>query len=432
MNLPHFIAKRISISGHRTFTSVIVRIAVAAIALSLAVMIISSAIITGFKNEITEKVIAFWGDIHINDAGINRTFEEIPINDYRQIAEEIEQLKGLEFVEDRYLLGMRLGGIQRNASTKGGVKSVQCTVMIQGLIRTRKDFNGIILKGIGDDFDWSRLNRFIVEGEAFTPGDSIDDGLLLSKSMANKMELKTGDPVIISFIKDQNHLRRRFTVKGIFNTGLEEYDSKMGLADIRKVREVMGWKEHQAGSIEVVLDHPHDAEFFTEYIYYDVLPGHLFAMSIRQKFPSIFEWLKLQEINEKIILALMVVVGIINMLTVLMILILERSRMIGILKALGSTNGLIRKIFLYNACYIIVLGMLLGNFLGLAFCYFQKKYQWITLDEASYYLSVAPVEVNFVFLGFLNLATFLLILSVMIIPTWLISYIHPVKVLRFE
>ncbi len=432
MNVSHFIAKRISFSGHKSFTGIIVRIAILAIALSLAVMIISSAIITGFKNEISDKVIAFWGDIHINDAGINRTFEQLPISDYREIAKEMEAIQGLQYLEDRSIFGIPLSFLPQKYKTTGGVSSAQGTVMVPGLIRTRKYFNGIILKGIGDDFDWERMKRFIVEGTILNLADTISDGILLSRAVAEKLEITVGENVIVSFIKDKNHIRRRFTIQGIYNTGLEEYDSKLAIADIRKVREVIGWYDDQAGSIELVLDRSKDAELISDYIYYDLLPDHLYAMSIQQKFPNIFEWLKLQEINERIILGLMIIVGIINMLTVLFILILERSRMIGVLKALGAGNQLVRRVFLYNAGYMITFGLLIGNILGLGFCYLQKKYEIITLDEKSYYLSVAPVELDWIFLGVLNIATFLIILGVMIIPTVLIAYIHPVKVLRFE
>ena len=194
----------------------------------------------------------------------------------------------------------------------------------------------------------------------------------------------------------------------------------------------MGWSPDQVGNIEILIEHQEDLDVLSDYIYYEELPAHLFSSTIRQKLPSIFEWLKLQDINEQIIMALMVVVGIINMITVLLILILERSRMIGILKAIGATNWAIRKIFLYNAGYMIIFGLLIGNIIGIVFCWLQKTFSFITLDEESYYLSVAPIDMDFSSIFLINVGSFFVILVIMLLPTLLISWISPIKVLRFQ
>jgi lipoprotein-releasing system permease protein len=433
MNLEHFIAKKISFGSKKSFTSIIVKIAIAAIALSLAIMIVTNAIITGFSNQISEKIIAFWGDIHITDSNINRTFEQVPIKDAYNLMAQLDTIDNLEYEDTDKILGVPIESRRSFYNTKGGVRSVQGTIITPGLLRTKKYFNGILLKGVGPEFDWERLNKYIIDGNKITFEDSIASrDILISKSTSEKLELTTGDRVNISFIKNQKHIKRAFKVCGIYNTGLEEYDSKIAIIDISFLRGILGWNDDEVGNIEVLVDNIDDVDIISEYIYFDVIPPNLYATTIQQKFPNIFEWLKLQEINENIILALMIVVGIINMLSVLLILILERSKMVGVLKALGASNWSIRKIFLYNAGYIIFFGLLLGNVFGLLFCYLQKNYGLISLDEKSYYLAVAPIDLHFLPWLLINIGTFVITLFVMIVPTILASYITPIKVLRFE
>lgn len=236
----------------------------------------------------------------------------------------------------------------------------------------------------------------------------------------------------MSFMKDQKHRKRSFVISGIYNTGLEEYDSKIAIVDIRKIQQLFGWSEDQVGVIEVLIDEKEDLEVLSEYIYYDILPSNLYAEPITQKFPNIFQWLDLQDFNERIVLWLMIIVGVINMITVLIILILERTRMIGVLKALGMKSWSIRKIFIYNAGFIILMGLVVGNFLGIGICLAQKYFGFITLDEKSYYLSVAPIEFNIPLLVIINISIIVIILIVMIVPTLIIDRISPIKVLRFE
>ncbi|NNF35591.1 MAG: ABC transporter permease [Saprospiraceae bacterium] len=433
MNLEHFIAKRISFSGRKSFTGIIVMIAIAAIALSLSIMIITSAIITGFKKEISEKIVSFWGDIHINDSNINRSFEQIPIDDARDLIVSLDSIKYVEYEDDKRILGVPIKGQRVMNKTKGGIRSVQGTIMAPGLMRTREDYNGIILKGIGEDFDWDRLESSIIEGKRIEfPESASSDDILVSKYTASRMKLSVGDRVLVSFIKDRDHIKRRFEVSGIYNTGLEEYDSKVAMVDISEIRSILGWSDDQVGNIEILVDNQEDLDILSEYIYYEELPAHLFSSTIRQKLPGIFEWLKLQDINEQIIMALMVIVGIINMITVLLILILERSKMIGILKAVGATNWSVRKIFLYNSGYIVFFGLVIGNVIGLLFCFLQERFSFITLDEESYYLAVAPIDLNIISILLINVGSFVVILSIMLLPTLLISWISPIKVLRFE
>ncbi|MBK8628139.1 MAG: ABC transporter permease [Saprospiraceae bacterium] len=405
----------------------------AAIAVSLTVMILTTAIISGFKKEITDKIFGFWGHINITDSNINRNFELSAINKDDTYYNEIQEIKQIEYQSDAKILGFPLEGKVIDKVTNGGVKGVHPYIQLAALLSTKENFHGVLLKAVGQDYDWQRMQKFIIDGTKINyQKDSVSNDLLISKNIANKLNIKTGDKVVLSFIRDNVQIKKRFEVCGIYNTGLEEYDKRFGIVDLAKIQDILGWPSSDVQGMEVVLDDVKDMDVISEYIYYEVLPQKYYAETIRSKFPSIFEWLNLQDINEKIIIQLMVLVAIINMITVLLILILERTQMIGILKSLGMNNGSIRKIFIYNAGYIIFFGLLFGNILGISIAWLQKHFQFIQLDEANYYLSTAPIAINGWTILWLNVATLIVTLLFLIIPTMLVSRITPVKALRFE
>lgn len=432
MNLSHFIARRIAFSKSKSFTKVIVRIAIAAIALSLATMLITTLIISGFKKEISSKVFGFWGHIHITDTNINRTFEQVPISKSEPYIEEIEEIEWLNYQVPVNLLGYELIGKYKAKRTNGGVAHVQPFTWVAGIISTKKEFGAIQLKGVDEKFDWDYLPNFLIEGEELSFDDDDDSGLIVSKVTAKALQLKVGQRVQFSTIRDNDQLKRAFVIKGIYNTGLEEYDKRFAIADLRKTQDMLGWGSDDVSGVEVFLEDIEDLDITNEYIYNDILPARLYSETIRTKFPSIFEWLKLQDINEDLLLWLMLVVAIINMITALLILILERTHMIGLLKALGSTNWQIRKIFVFNAAYIIFFGLILGNILGLGICFIQDQTHFITLDEASYYLSYAPVQFNWGAVFLINLFCFFITVIFLILPTYIVTGIDPIKTLRFE
>ena len=240
------------------------------------------------------------------------------------------------------------------------------------------------------------------------------------------------DWAIIHFVEKGEQLKRRFKVSGVYRTGLEEYDRKFALVDIRQIQRLLGWEESQVSGFEVFIDDIDDLQPINEYIYFEELPADLYAETIREKLPEIFDWLDLQDINEVVILSLMIIVAIINMVTALMILILERTNMIGILKALGTANWGIRKIFLYYAAYIVILGLFWGNLIGIGLCLLQDRFEFITLSEENYYLSTAPIDLNFWPILLLNLGTLAITLFFLIIPSYLVTSISPVKAIRFK
>ncbi|MBI5915612.1 MAG: ABC transporter permease [Bacteroidetes bacterium] len=433
MNLPFFIAKKVALTNRRSFSGLIVRIAIVAVALSLSVMIVATAVISGFKNQIGEKIFGFWGHIHITSTQINRsTGESVPVSIRQPFYPSIDTIRSIAFTETPTFFGVEMPW-QVERKTKGGIRHIQTFALKPGIIKTKKEIEGIILKGIGKDFDWSFFDRFLVDGEKLAlPDTAASNGIILSKQTADRLELKVGDGFIFHFVQDGDALRRKFTVTGIYKTGLEEYDRKFALVDLRKVQEMLNWQPDQVGGFEVSVEHLQDMEILSDYIYMEELPSELYCESIRQKYPAIFEWLALQDINEIVILVLMLVVGLINMVTALMILILERTNMVGTLKALGQTDWGIRKVFLYHAGYIILLGLFWGNLAGIAFCYLQKRFGLVQLSEENYYLSVAPIEINVFSILILNVIALAVIMLFLIFPSWLVTRISPVKAIRFK
>ena len=433
MNIEHFIAKRIAVTNTGSFTKVIIRIAMAAIAVSLTVMILTTAIISGFKQEISDKIFGFWGHFHVTDSNINRNFELIPISKDEKFYDAIRDIKQLEYQAEAKILGFALKDKVVDKKTYSGVKGVHPYIILPGLLSSKRNFHGVLLKGVDEAYDWTKMESFIKDGKRITYlPDSSSADILVSKNIADKMLISTGDKVVLSFIRDNQQIKKRFQVCGIYNTGLEEYDKRFGIVDIKKLQEILGWNVNEVQGMEVVLNDVRDLDVISEYVYYEILPQQLYAESIRSKFPSIFEWLSLQDINETIILQLMVLVAIINMITVLLILILERTQMIGILKSLGMNNWQVRKIFIYNAGYIIFYGLIIGNILGLGIALLQKHFNFIKLDEANYYLDTAPIEINWMALILLNVGTFVVTLITLVLPTMLITRITPVKALRFD
>ncbi|MCW5921509.1 MAG: ABC transporter permease [Saprospiraceae bacterium] len=431
MNLPFFIARRIAFSGENNFSRVIIRIAQAAVALSVAVMIAATALIAGFKHEISRKIFEFWGHIHISDTAYSLSFEPVPIERDQDFYPSLDTVRSIDYFEEAQVWGMPTGREVEKRS-RGGIRHIQAFAHKPGIIRTKTAMEGIILKGIGQDFDWNNLMPYLQEGQPIALGDTVSRDIIISRQTADRLQVGVGDRFIVHFVKGGEQLRRRFQICGIYKTGLEEYDRKFAICDIRQTQELLGWTEGQVAGFEIWLDDLRDLDLYNEYIYSEVLPPDLLCVSIRSKFPAIFEWLQLQDLNEVVILGLMLAVAIINMVTALLVLVLERTTMIGVLKALGETNRRIRRIFLYYAAVITLTGMFWGNLLGLGFCYLQEKFRFITLNEADYYLSYAPVKINWLAVLGVNVGTLAVTLLFLILPSFLVSKIAPVKAIQFK
>jgi len=396
-----------------------------AVAISLCVMIVTTALVHGFKREISEKVYGFWGHINITDIRADNSYEALPVLRDSVLVHTLENIAEVEV--DYGVPG------KSSVTSRAGVKHVQTVARIPAIITIGGSMEGVVIKGLGTDFDWRTLERFIVKGEILDlDSQESNSELIISEYTANRLELNTKDRIILYFLKNDRQIQRRFTVKGIYRTGLEDYDQKFAMAPISIVQELLGWTNQQVGAYEVFIEDVEDVELINDYIYLEELPADLYSQTIRSKFPAIFEWLELQDVNQVVILGLTLIVAIINMISILLILILERTRMIGLFKALGSRTWHIQKIFLYHAGMIIVRGMLLGNILGLSLCLIQQKFKVITLNEQDYYLSHAPVDINLVYILGINAVALFVIMVFLIVPSLLIARIDPVKTIQFR
>ena len=405
MNLEYFVARRIAQSKGKSFSRFIVRLAIIAIALSLAVMIITTAIVTGFKKEISEKMFGFWGHIHINHLEANRSYQEVPVNKQQNFYPSIDTLKE--------------------------IRHIQVFAKKAGIIKTDTEMEGIVLKGIGSDFDWRFFERYLVAGSAFSLSDtSISKYILISQATASRLNFKVGDDVVVYFSQKPTRVRK-FEVGGVYKTGLEEFDRMFALVDIGHIQKLNNWARNQVGGFEIFIHDVNQLDEIGDFIYYSVLDPSLYAQTIKEMQPAIFDWLGLQDINTQFILRLMVLVAAINMITALLILILERTNMIGILKALGAKSWSIRKIFLYNAAYIIGIGLFWGNVLGIGLCLIQQYFHLIKLPEASYYISVAPINLDMFFILGLNVGTLIICLLLLLLPSYLVTRINPIKAIRW-
>ncbi len=424
MSYEPWIARRLMASGGGGFTRVILWVAIGAVGLSVGVMIISLALMSGFKQEITKKMFGFWGHIHISDPRSIRSYEALPFDYDKALVESISDIRQVEFEQKEY------EAPTRKLISKAGVKHVQAYIYLPGIITHDEQMEGIILKGIGKDYDWNNINQY---RQSSTPWSSLGtEDIIISHITANRLLLKEEDKFIVHFVREGNQLQRRFTVKGIYKTGLEENDARFALASIDRVRDILGWAPNQISGLEIAIENIDDLGLITEYIYQKEIPGHLYAENIREKFPSLFEWLELQDINTIVIIGLMLAVAIINMITALLILILERTQMIGILKSIGARDASIRQVFLWFAIFITIGGILIGNILGLGLAWLQHRFKFIRLDEADYYLDYAPVNVLTWHLIVINLGALIVIGLCLIAPSYLVSKINPIKTVHFN
>ena len=406
MNVERFIAGRILSPEKSNFSHPIVRIAIISIALGMTVMFVSIAILTGFQNQIREKVIGFGAHIQITHYDENSSFEPLPISMNQPFYPGLDKVKG--------------------------IRHIQVYANKAGIIKTRDQIQGVILKGVGKDYDWSFFKDKIVEGRSFTiPDTGRTDDVLISKSLASLMKLRVNDDLRMYFISGNNTLGRKFHISGIFETGLEELDNMFVIGDIRHIQKLNNWKPDQVAGFEVQIRDFNDLDRLAKYVYTNI-GFSLDAVTIRDLYPQIFDWLDLQDINVLIILALMILVAGITMISTLLILILERTNMIGILKSLGMKNMSIRKIFLYNASYIIGAGLFWGNLAGIILCLVQLKTGIITLPQESYYVSVVPVNLDILNILLLNAGTLLVCMMMLILPSYIITRVSPVKAIRFD
>ncbi len=567
-----FIASRLAFQGKKTFSRLIIRFAVLAVALGVGIMIIASALVDGFKSSISERIFDFWGHVQITHYNSYQNFEVVPISKAQTYFPGLEELGPFEVMVDEGQEGQEKLVLRKS---NAGVKHVQTYISKEGIIKTKDQIEGIILKGVDDNFDWQTVQKFIVYGDTIASRSkaAYRRDIIISEVTAKRLNLDTASTLMVYFVQNGEQRQQKFNVCGIYKTGLEEYDKQYALCDIRVLQDLNNWRpyklypeinvledsissaKYQAGKnfapsvgplatdqdwitvhgcfdrteyafvapqltsgkmpydmdstgaqkwiaigaslasklqvnvgdnirlaymdidskwapsytvcgifsesnnttlkgnafcdaaslqsmnrelpsqvsgFEVFAQDINDIDLLGYYIHENVCEPEQMARTIKQVYPNIFDWLNLQHVNERIIFLLMLIVAVINMITALLILIIERTRMVGLLKALGASNWPIQMIFLYQAMYIVGLGLLFGNLLGLGFCFAQSSFGFITLPEDMYYVSVAPVHINWLKVLAINLGTFVLTIIVLLIPTLLVSKITPVKAISFR
>ena len=413
MNLEFFIAKRIHFQHKKkNISRPAVRIATIGMTLGLAVMLIALAVVLGFKHQIREKTIGFGGHIQITNFDSNNSYETTPINPTEGF---IDSLKMID-----------------------GVKHVQFFATKPGIIKTQNDFQGVIFKAVDENFDWSFFRKNIKEGEVLNiSADSLTNNILISKHLANLLDLKLGDSFFAYFIQNQARARK-FTISGIYSTDFIDFDKLFILCDLRHVQNLNGWNENQYSGIEILVSNFNKLEEVDNRVFHFVFEKNTnersyFVQNIKSINSQIFSWLNLLDLNVWIIFGLMLAVAGFNLISGLLILILERTQMIGILKSIGATNWSVRKIFIYHSLFLIRRGMFWGNLIGLGLCALQYFTGFMTMpDPESYYLTVVPIEFNWLYIILLNIGTLLISLLMMFIPSYLITKIHPAKIIKYE
>lgn len=415
MNLPLFIAKRIygDQGDRRKVSRPAIRIATVGVAIGLAVMIITVSVVLGFKHTIRDKVVGFGSHIQIGNILTMGSYETLPI-----------------CIDDSTL---------RAFGRIDGIRKAERYTTTQGILKTDDDFLGVVFKGLGPEYDLTFLQENLVEGELPQFSDTATNyPLVISRSMADKLRLKTGDRIFAYFIGNDDVRARRFTVTGIYQTNMKRFDDAFCLTDIYATHKLNGWFDDQCTGAELLVDDFEQLEQTNRNVIrkvnrqLDRYGSTLSSQTIIEAYPAVFSWLELLDINVWIILALMIAVAGFTMVSGLLIIILERTQMIGVLKALGARNSTIRHTFLWFSVFIIGQGLLWGNIIGIGLVVLQQQTGLVTLDPQTYYVSEAPLELNPLFIVLLNVATLLISVLVLIAPSYLVSRIHPAKSMRYE
>ncbi|MFT3843808.1 MAG: ABC transporter permease [Lacibacter sp.] len=410
MNIASFIAQRLVFQKDQSFSRFIIRLSAVATAVSVAVMILAFAFVEGFQFTVSSKVFSFWGHLRVQQqqSSTSGIGEEMPIKKNDTVLNILRSNKAVKYVDA--------------FATKSA------------MLKTKESIEGVLLKGVEKNFSKERLASFMVDGKWLQFDDSLqNNGILISEYTAKRISAKTGDKILIYFVDNISTAPRvrPVTINGIYKTGIEEYDKLLAIVDINLIRKLNDWNMNEIGGYELTLnDYKKDYEINSQLL--DEIPVQWFSTPMREVYPNIFDWLALQNTNKTVILVIMCIVAVINLISCLIILVLERSKMIGLLKATGATTNQIQVIFWNQALIIALVGIIAGTVLALGICWLQDATHFIRLDETAYYVSYAPVKVIWWQVLMVNAVTFIVSFIVLFIPSLIVRKITPVKALRFE
>lgn len=405
MNITFFLAEKIKNTKNQTFSSLIIKIGVASIAISISVLLISFFVLFGFKNTIKQKLFGISSHIQISKITLNRSFEEASMPNNLPFLKKIKNNPEIKSIN------------------KVGQKSI--------ILKSEEEISGVVLKGVDENYDWSEFETNIIAGRKLSlDKNEIKNEVIISKKIRKDLNLKLNDDLLVYFIQDPPRARK-LKIVGIYDTNVEELDQVYVLGDLKLIQKINGWDEGQYGHLEVFINDLSKLDILKEQLL-DQIPVEFQVLKITEILPQFFDWFNLLDRNILMVIVLILVVAAFNMISVLLIMIMERTPMVGLLKSIGTSNRKIQNIFLINGSKIIIRGMIWGNIIGFGLCFLQAKFHFIKLDAANYYMSFVPIEWDFKVAVLINIGIFVAVLLVLIIPTWFIQKINPVKALKYK